>query len=88
MGIHAVCDPVMGDAGRLYVGPELPPCYRDEIVGLASVMTPNQFEMEQLVGHKVVTEEDAVSACQTLHARGPSTVVSSMSQEPSDQRMT
>ena len=28
------------------------------------------------MGQKVVTEEDAIKACQALHARGPSTVVS------------
>lgn len=65
----------MGDHGRLYVDPGMPACYREEIVPLASVMTPNQFELEQLVNEKVVTEEDAIKACQTLHARGPSTVV-------------
>ncbi|EIE20641.1 pyridoxal kinase [Coccomyxa subellipsoidea C-169] len=70
-----VCDPVMGDHGRLYVKPDLVPCYKEDIARLASIMTPNQFEAEQLVGQRIITEEDALAACQTLHSRGPSTVV-------------
>ncbi|KAK9901557.1 hypothetical protein WJX75_001740 [Coccomyxa subellipsoidea] len=70
-----VSDPVMGDHGKLYVKPELVPCYKEDIVRLASIMTPNQFEAEQLVGQCITTEEDALAACQTLHDRGPSTVV-------------
>jgi pyridoxine kinase len=65
----------MGDHGKLYVKPELVPCYKEDIVRLASIMTPNQFEAEQLVGQCITTEEDALAACQTLHDRGPSTVV-------------
>ncbi len=55
--------------------PDLVPCYKEDIVRLASIMTPNQFEAEQLVGQRIITEEDALAACQTLHSRGPSTVV-------------
>ena len=40
-----VCDPVMGDWGRLYVAPEIVPLYRD-IMQVANVVTPNQFEAE------------------------------------------
>lgn len=28
----AVCDPVMGDDGKLYVKPEIPPVYRQALV--------------------------------------------------------
>jgi pyridoxine kinase len=37
-----VCDPVLGDNGKLYVPEELIAIYRDEVVPLASVLTPNQ----------------------------------------------
>ena len=69
----------MGDHGKLYVKPELVPCYKEDIVRLASIMTPNQFEAEQLVGQRIITEENALTACQTLHDRGPSTVVCALS---------
>ena len=48
---------------------------RDEIVPVASIMTPNQYEAELLVGFPVKSEEDALRACQALHKRGPHTVV-------------
>lgn len=65
----------MGDHGKLYVKPEVVPCYQD-IVPLATIMTPNQFEAEKLVGECIVTEEDAVAACNKLHERSVATVVS------------
>ncbi|KAL9689730.1 hypothetical protein QQ045_010119 [Rhodiola kirilowii] len=45
-----VCDPVMGDEGKLYVPPELVSVYREMVVPVASMLTPNQFEAEQLTG--------------------------------------
>ena len=41
-----VCDPVMGDNGKMYVPAELLPLYREHIVPLADIITPNQFEAE------------------------------------------
>ena len=70
-----VCDPVLGDAGKLYVPAELVEAYRTEIVPLASVVTPNQFEAEQLTQRAVRTAADALAACDALHALGPPTVV-------------
>lgn len=73
-GLIYVCDPVMGDHGKLYVKPDIVPCYQ-QIVPLATIMTPNQFEAEKLVGERIVTQEDAVAACDQLHHRGVATVV-------------
>ncbi|KAK0188443.1 Ribokinase-like protein [Armillaria mellea] len=42
-------DPVMGDAGRLYVAPDVVPVYQSMLF-LASVITPNWFEAEQDYG--------------------------------------
>lgn len=41
-----VCDPVMGDNGHMYVPQELKEIYEKEIVPLADIVTPNQFELE------------------------------------------
>ena len=41
-----VCDPVMGDHGYFYVPEELMAIYRDELLPLANMITPNQFEAE------------------------------------------
>ncbi|RHY03426.1 hypothetical protein DYB25_011031, partial [Aphanomyces astaci] len=69
-----VCDPVMGDDGKLYVPPELGtsiivslsmltfshPCavdiYRDEVLPLADIITPNQFECELLSGMTLTSD--------------------------------
>ncbi|OAY45362.1 pyridoxal kinase isoform X1 [Manihot esculenta] len=70
-----VCDPVMGDEGKLYVPPELVAVYRKKVVPVASMLTPNQFEAEQLTEFRIVTERDGREACNILHATGPSKVV-------------
>ncbi|GAQ89128.1 Pyridoxal/pyridoxine/pyridoxamine kinase [Klebsormidium nitens] len=70
-----VCDPVMGDNGALYVKPELVPVYREKVVPQANILTPNQFEAEQLVQFSIASEKDAFRACEVLHSRGPQRVV-------------
>ena len=44
-----VCDPVLGDEGKLYVPEELVQAYKEKIIPLAGIITPNQFEVEKLV---------------------------------------
>jgi len=72
--IKFVCDPVMGDHGKFYVPPELVKVYRQTVIPVADIVTPNQFEVEQLTGVVVKTLEDARKACDKLHAMGPSIV--------------
>ncbi|KAJ9595624.1 hypothetical protein L9F63_013176 [Diploptera punctata] len=55
-----VCDPVLGDNGKLYVPEELVGIYRNTILPLADIITPNQFEAELLSGGKPIkSKEDA-----------------------------
>lgn len=70
-----VCDPVFGDNGEFYAPQELVPIYRKEIIPLADVVTPNQFEAEQLTGLSIKTLKDAKSACDILHELGPEYVI-------------
>lgn len=76
-----VCDPVMGDNGTMYVPKELLPIYRDEIIPLADIITPNQYEVELLVERPVKTDEDVWSAVKWFHeTKGIKTVVLSSSE--------
>jgi pyridoxine kinase len=72
--VRFVCDPVLGDDGRFYVPKELVKVYRETIIPAADVVTPNQFEVEQLTGLFIKTMDDARKACDALHNMGPSTV--------------
>ncbi len=65
-----VCDPVLGDRGKFYVPKELVEIYRNEVLPLADVITPNQFEVEQLTGISIHNIKDAQSACDILHGLG------------------
>lgn len=71
-----VCDPVMGDTGPgLYVPAELLPVYKDQILPLADVCLPNQFEAELLTDKKITSEEEARAVMELLHDMGPATVI-------------
>ena len=70
------CDPVIGDVGRgVFVRPGIPEFMRDRGVPAATILTPNQFEMEWLTGRAVRTLDDAKAAITGLQARGPRTVL-------------
>ncbi|RCN39212.1 pyridoxal kinase [Ancylostoma caninum] len=70
-----VCDPVMGDNGMYYVPKELLPVYRDVVVPLANVLTPNAFELGEIVGFDIVNEEDCIRGMDIIHNIGVETVV-------------
>lgn len=75
-----VCDPVMGDKGVLYVPEELLPVYKEHIIPLADIITPNQYETELLTGIKVTDFESAKQAINCLHTMGAKTVIISSSE--------
>lgn len=70
-----VCDPVMGDNGKPYVPEQVISMYKENVVPLADVVTPNQYELEWLCDHPVKSLGDAIKCCDLLHQRGPKIVV-------------
>lgn len=64
-----VCDPVMGDVGGLYIREETAVAIRDELIPLASVATPNRYELEWLAGGKLSSNAEIIEAALSL---GPS----------------
>lgn len=77
-----VCDPVLGDKGRFYVPKELVKVFCEQLIPHADVLTPNDFEVEQLTGIKVTSIENAQRACALLHEMGPRLIfVTSFSDE-------
>lgn len=75
-----VCDPVMGDNGKMYVPESLLPIYRDVIVPLADVLTPNHYEVEWLTGKKINSVQDAWDALDKFHEKGCKHVIISSSE--------
>lgn len=73
-GLIYVCDPVMGDNGKMYVPETLKEIYRTEIVPLADILTPNQYEIELLTGIKISTVSELQSAIEEIHKIGPETI--------------
>ncbi|KAG8278450.1 hypothetical protein J6590_019079 [Homalodisca vitripennis] len=85
--ISYICDPVMGDNGHMYVPKELLPIYRDTIVSLADIITPNQYEAELLTGKPINQPTDAWAAIDWFHQQGVKTVAISSSQLGSDNHL-
>lgn len=63
------CDPVMGDAGGLYVPEATAIAMRDRLLPLASLATPNRFELSWLCGVPLETNAAILEAALSL---GPS----------------
>jgi pyridoxine kinase len=55
------CDPVMGDIGRgFFVRPGIPEFMKDHAVPAATMVTPNQFELEHLANTKISDLESSL----------------------------
>lgn len=61
-----VCDPVMGDKGGLYVPLETAEAIREELIPLASLATPNRFELAWLAGADLETNTAVMDAALSL----------------------
>ncbi|XP_026499711.2 pyridoxal kinase [Vanessa tameamea] len=70
-----VCDPVMGDNGKMYVPEAILPVYRDIVIPLADIITPNQFEAELITGLEMKDLTGALKVIDALHNIGAKTVV-------------
>lgn len=61
-------DPVLGDQGILYVDESCVAQYRQTLQQkLVDIITPNQFELELLVGFKITTNAELYRAVRMLH---------------------
>ncbi|KAF8315339.1 Ribokinase-like protein [Clavulina sp. PMI_390] len=60
-------DPVMGDDGRMYVAPDVLPIYRDILLPLATIITPNWYEAELLTGVEIRDVNTLRDALRILH---------------------
>jgi pyridoxine kinase len=64
------CDPVIGDAGRVYVRDGVAEFLRDRAIPQATIVSPNAFELSWLTGGPVATRAEALAALVALRARG------------------
>ncbi|WP_374441885.1 pyridoxal kinase PdxY [Stella sp.] len=86
------CDPVIGDrAEGIYVAAGIPALFRERLVPAADIVTPNQFELEWLVGRALPTMADIAAGAGELRrsGRGGTVLVTSVEAggDPARQRM-
>lgn len=62
-----VCDPVIGDAGGLYVPETTAAAIRDMLLPRADLATPNRFELEWLTGETSQTNADLMRMAENLN---------------------
>jgi pyridoxine kinase len=67
-----ICDPVMGDAGGLYVAEPLARALRDVLMPIADIATPNRYELEWMAGAKL---DDMRSVIAAANEAGPATML-------------
>ena len=66
-GLRVIIDPVMGDHDHgIYVDPRMAGAYRQRLMPLAHVLTPNSFELAHLTGLPVHDIESVVVAARSL----------------------
>jgi pyridoxine kinase len=64
------CDPVMGDRGvGLFVKPDVPPIFAEQLLPAADMCFPNAFELEFLTGGSTEGLDDALAAADRLRLR-------------------
>jgi pyridoxine kinase len=73
--VVVLCDPVLGDNGQLYIAPATAGAIRDTLLPLATVTTPNLFELGWLTGRSPHTAEMTATCAHRLGV--PSVVVTS-----------
>ncbi len=77
------CDPVLGNAKTgIVLAAGMLPMYRDEIVPVADLITPNQFELGLLTGTAPSTLEEILEAADLARALGPRTVLVTSVERP------
>ena len=64
-----ILDPVLGDAGRLYMPEDLATAIRTQLLPRADIITPNSFELAHLSGMSVGCRDSAQTAAETLLAQ-------------------
>jgi pyridoxine kinase len=70
------CDPVMGNAtSGCFVDPAIPPIIRQQVVPVADLVTPNQFELGFLTDTSPDSLESTLAAVELVRAMGPSSVL-------------
>lgn len=64
--IPILVDPIVGDEGHLYVAEATAAAIRDQLLPLATIATPNLFELAWLTSNSCRDPEDATSAARGL----------------------
>ena len=83
-GALYLCDPVLGDQGRVYVQPSVLAALRDRLVPAADVVTPNRFELSLLTGRPTERLDQILDALAALRGLGPRLAVCTSAVEDDD----
>lgn len=77
-----LCDPVIGDDGRVYVADGILDVVRHRLLPAANLMTPNQFELELLSGITIADTKGCALLARRSRARVASTSLRPVARSP------
>src|SRR5262245_61566523 len=70
------CDPVIGDVGRgVFVRKQIPQFFKERMLPIADLVTPNHFELDYLAGRTTTTVTGLAAAIDAVHDCGPRVVL-------------
>jgi hydroxymethylpyrimidine/phosphomethylpyrimidine kinase len=76
VGVPVVVDPVgVSKHGDALLAPDAVAAVRDRLLPVATLVTPNLYEVSQLTGVKVTAEADLAEAAEAVLALGPAAVL-------------
>ena len=64
--LNVLVDPILGDGGRLYIAEDTAAAIRKKLLPLATIVTPNLFELSWLTGIAASSAETIAAAARTL----------------------
>jgi pyridoxine kinase len=82
--LRVLCDPVIGDHGRVFVRDGVAEGILSHLIPRADIITPNAFELSLLTGLPTDTVEQAGAAAMAARALGPEIVVATGIADPDD----
>tara|TARA_B100002052_G_C15837397_1_gene578444 strand:+ start:574 stop:1407 length:834 start_codon:yes stop_codon:yes gene_type:complete len=70
-----ICDPIIGNEKGMFVDPKIAEKIKHNLVPLADIITPNQFELEYLSGKEITNINEMIASSEIVIDMGAKSIV-------------
>ena len=70
-----ICDPIIGNEKGMFINPEVAENIKNNLVPLADIITPNQFELEYLSGKEIRNMNDIIASSEIVRGMGAKSII-------------